>query len=272
MTMDQDVILAKMHQLPSLPLAVQAVIASFSDPNLDTVSLAQKIAQDQGLSARVLRVANSPFYGLPRKIGSIQDAVMVLGFDTVRSLVMSAGMVQAFSASAGSTFDRQAYWQRSFRVAITVKALATQLHQGAELAFTAGMFYDIGQLVLDLCMPQQFSGLLQQQAESGLDLIEIEQSALGFDHAQIGAELIRLWNFPPEIEQVVRDWRHPERSANPLPGIIHIAVLVESGLTAEALMTKLPEQLIERMTLTWARIESCLPSAGQMDAADSLVH
>ena len=268
-TIHKEALLAHLHQLPSLPAILQEVIASFSDPNLDAATLAHKIEQDQGLSARVLRVANSSFYGLPRKVGSVQDALVVLGFDTIRSMVLSAGMVQAFPVVPDSAFDRQSYWQRSFRVALISKALARQLRQGMQLSFTAGMFHDIGQLVFDLCIPKQFAVLLQQQADSGLSLAEIEQSGLGFDHAEIGAELIRLWNFPSEIEQVVRCWQHPELTAEPLAGIVHIAALLEGGLRGDALMEKLLEHC--RSTISWTRIEACLPSQDQLEAAAGLV-
>jgi HD-like signal output (HDOD) protein len=183
MTISQKEVIANLHQLPTLPLVVQEVIASFNDSCLDTTTLAHKISLDQGLSARVLRVANSSFYGLPRKVGSIQDAVIVLGFDSVRSLVLSAGMIKTFPATPYSLFDRNAYWRRCFRVAVFSKAVAKCLRVEQPLAFTAGMFHDVGLLVLDLCIPQQFAALLQQQAETGEDLIGIERCELGFDHS-----------------------------------------------------------------------------------------
>lgn len=260
-------IIARLHQLPTLPLVMQEVIASFNNDNLDAVSLARKIAQDQGLSARILRVANSTFYGLPRKVGSIHDAVVVLGFDCVRSLVLSAGLAQAFPAVSFGLFDRQAYWQHSFRVAAFSRALAKSLRLDQQMAFTAGMFHDIGKLVLDLCIPEQFSGLLQQQAISGMDLIEIEQSELGVDHAEIGADVIRLWNFPQEIEQVVRCWRKPEHDPfDSLTGVVYVAVLLESGLSGGDLMANLPETVRGRLKITWECVEACLPQPDQLDA------
>lgn len=270
-TISKKDLLAKLHQLPSLPVIVQEVIASFNNADLDTTSLVYKISQDQGLSAKVLRVANSPFYGLSRQVGSIQEAITVLGFNCVRSLVLSAGMIHTLSSTTGSSFDRQVYWQRSFRVATIAKALVKEFRQEQQLAFIAGMFYDIGQLVLDLCIPQQFAGLLRQQATSGLDLIELERAELGFDHAEIGAEVIRLWNFPAEIEQVVRDWHQPEREPfSSLVSMVHVAVLLESGLSVEYLMTHLPETLRTRMRVEWESVERSLPRPDELEAAASL--
>ena len=266
-TISKKDLLARLHQLPSLPLIVQEVIASFNDDNLDTASLADKIAKDQGLSAKILRLANSTLYGLPRSVGSIQDAVVVLGFDSVRSLALSAGMTQTFPSIPYSLFDRQAYWQRSFRVAAFSKALAKSIRSDQQMAFTAGLFYDIGQLVLDLCIPEQFAGLLQQQAVSGADLTEIERAVFGFDHAEIGAEVIRMWNFPQEIEQVVRYWRTPAHEPfAPLAGIVYVAALLESGLSGDELMAQLPATLRDRLKISWVRVEACLPHPDQLDA------
>ena len=252
-TISKKDILAHLHQLPSLPVIVQELIASFNDADVDTSLLANKIEQDQGLSARVLRVSNSSFYGLSRKVGSVQDALVVLGFECVRSMALSAAIAHAFLKSPGSVFDRQAYWQRSFRIATIAKLLAKTLRQGAALAFTAGMFYDIGLMVLDLCIPHKFSAILQQQTSSGLSLLELERS-------------VHLWNFPAEIEQVVLCWREPS-AEYPLAGIMHVAALIEDGLSGEALLTQLPTYLREQMAPIWAQLEGRLPTQEQLDAA-----
>lgn len=268
----RDQLFAQLHQLPAMPVVVQEVIASFKNDKLDSAVLADKIAQDQGLSAKVLRVANSSFYGLPRKIGSIQDSVVILGFNSVRSLVLSAGFVQAFPPVPGSAFDRKAYWMRSFRVAAYAKALAQCLHQGQQMAFTAGLFHDVGQLVLDMCIPEQFAGVLEKQKTSGLDLFGIEQAELGFDHASIGAEMAGRWNFPLEIEQAIRYWRTPEHEPfNPVTGMVHVAALLESGLSGDALMSRLPPTLCDRLKVSWERIETCLPEPDQIDAGADLI-
>lgn len=271
-TISKKEILAKLHQLPSLPLIVQEVIASFKNANLDSAVLARKIAKDQGLSARVLRVANSSFYGWPRKIGSIQDAVVVMGFNSVRSLVLSAGFVHAFPPTPGSLFDRHEYWKRSFRVAVYAKALAQCLRQDQQTAFTAGLFYEVGQLVLDVFIPEQFANILQQQKASGVDLVEIEQARLGFDHTLIGAEMANRWNFPPEIEHAIHHWRTPEREPfQPIACIVHVAALLESGLSGDALISHLPETLRDRLKISWERIEACMPAPGELDAVANLM-
>ncbi len=268
----KDQVLARLHQLPSMLAAIQQVLASFNNSNLDSAKLAHIIAQDQGLSAKILRMANSPLFGLSQTIGSLQDAVMVMGFNSIRSLALSTGFVQAFPVAHDSVIDRRAHWMRSFRVAGLTHALAKNLKQGQQMAFACGMFHDIGLLVLDVCIPAQLTSLLDEQQKSGLSLLEIEQSRLGFDHAQIGADMASLWNFPPEISRAIRYWRTPEHEPfEPLFGMLQVAVLLESGLSGDALIQQLPPTLCERLNLNWALIEAALPDPEQLDLSANLM-
>lgn len=272
MSIDKQELFANLRQLPSLSALLQEIIASFSDPNLDSGLLANRISQDLGLTAKLLRVANSSFYGLPRKVGSVAEAVTVLGFDSVRSLVLSAGMVQAFPAAIGSPLNRTEYWQHSFRVAAIAKSLAKDFPPERQLAFTAGMFHNIGVLVLDLCMPQQFAEILQRQATFNLDLADILQAELGFDQAAIGADILNKWNFPPAIETAVRYWRHPQQQKPfaPLVYLVHIAACLEAGMEEETLMTQLSNNGGDRLQISGKRIAALMPERDQLDAAARL--
>lgn len=143
------------------------------------------------------------------------------------------------------------------------------------MAFAAGMFYDIGQMVLDVCIPEQFAGLLERQKASGLGLVEIEQAELGRDHVLIGAEIARLWNFPPEIEHAIRYWLTPEcepfEPFEPVTGIVYVAALLESGLSDDTLINHLPETLRDRLKINWERVEVCMPQPDQLDAGVNLM-
>jgi putative nucleotidyltransferase with HDIG domain len=270
--MDKNAILERLHQLPAMPLVVREVMASFNDDRTGSAVLAHKIAHDQGLSAKVLQVANSSFYGLPREIGSIHEAVTVLGFDTVRSLVLSAGFMRTFPAAEGKGFDRHAYWLRSFRVATYTEALAKCLGKERPMSFSAGMFHDVGQLVLDACIPEQFAAVLALQVTSGRDLIECERAELGFDHAEIGAEMARRWNFPAKIEHAIRYWRTPEHEPyEAVTGMVHLAAALECGAVGEALIDSLPAALRDRMQISWPQLEACLPPPQHLDATVKLM-
>lgn len=270
--MDKQFVLDKLHQLPVMPVVVREVMSSFRDPNSGSAAMAHKIEVDQGLSARVLRVANSTFYGLSRQVGSIRDAVTVLGFDTVRSLVVSTGFTHAFPAIQGDLFDRHAYWTRSIRVATYTEALTQSLGGRRQFSFTSGLFHDVGQLVLSICIPEKFAEILAQQRASGRGLIEVERETIGFDHAEIGGEMAKRWNFPPQIERAIRYWRKPEREpSDPLNDVVFVAVLLESGLVGDELIETLPKGLRERLQISWERIESSLPQADELDSVARLM-
>ena len=108
---------------------------------------------------------------------------------------------------------------------------------------------------------------MQQQKASGLDLVEIERIELGFDHALIGAEMARRWNFPPEIEHAIRYWRTPDHEPfEPVTGMVHVAVLLESGLSGDALISHLPEKLRDCLQISWKRIEAGMPEVERLNA------
>lgn len=269
-------ILDNLHQLPSIPAVVQELIVSFDHPDLDSHHLAHKIGQDQALSAKVLRVANSAFYGLPRQVGSIQEAVTVLGFGAVRSLVLSAGIMGAFSTDDEVCVDRNLYWQRSLAAATYAKAVARTLRQDGETAFSAGLLHDIGILVLDVCDHERFSALWQsvQGGENGL--IEAERAAFGFDHAELGAEVTHRWKFPPVIEDAIRYHYQPgHRPFQVLTGIVQVAALLarfsEEKRSEDEWFEGIPQPLREALKLDKDKLYKHLPLPEQLEAAKNQI-
>lgn len=263
-----DAMFATLKQLPALPAAVMEVIASFSDPDLDSHELAQKIGLDQGLSARMLRVANSSFYGLPRQVASIQDAVMVLGFSSVRSLALAAGIAGAFPVSSAS-FAWPEHWKRSMLAGVYARSLAGCLNLDRETAFSAGLFHDIGLAVLAFCAPEQLVRAQASAAEG--DLLAAEREVLGFDHAQLGGEVAKNWNFPASIEQAIR-CHHTALATDGamLDLVTHAAHLLSLADMAQAdVPTSLPEDLTRVLGLDADKLRQCLPSAEELDAASA---
>lgn len=269
-------VLEKLHQLPSIPAVVQELIASFDNPELDTQKLALKIGQDQALSAKVLRVANSAFYGLPRQIGSIQEAVTVLGFSTIRSLVLSAGFIDTFLSDDVATVDRKLYWQRSLAIATYAKSVARCLRQDGEMAFSAGLLCDIGILVLDVCDQARFAAVWQSVQGEGSALIEAERAALGFDHAELGAEVARRWKFPDAIEEAIRYHYQPgHQPLKMLTGIVQLAAFLvrfnEEKLPESEWFGHIPQTLLEALRVDWESLHKCLPLPEQIEAAKNLI-
>lgn len=265
-------ILANLHQLPAIPAVVQELIQNFDNPALDGQVLSQKISQDPALVTKVLRVANSAFYGVPRQIGSTHEAIVVLGFSTIRSLVISAGFINTFSTATSVTcVDRNQHWQRSLIVATYAKAVAKCLRQDSEMAFTAGLLHDIGIMVLDICANERFAPIWQS-AQNSDELIQAERSALGFDHAELGAEVARRWKFPAAIEDAIRFHYQP---GNPpfqiLTAIVQVARILaqtsDEGCPENQWFERIPPALIETLNLDWDKLYKYLPKPEQLEAA-----
>lgn len=263
-----DALFATMNRIPSLPAAVLEVISSFENANIEVQTLADKIGHDQGLSAKILRMANSSFYGLPRQVGSIPNAVVVLGFSTVRSLALAAGIAGVFPASS-PTFSWPDYWKRGITAAIYARALARCVKLNPEIAFTAGLFHDIGLAALAFGAPQQ---LAEAQAVAGTgDLLAAERALLGFDHAQLGGEVARQWHFPAAIEAAIRHHRGAAAgTGEPLVLLTHAAFLLSIAAAGGAepdVETCLPQTLRVALGLAADQLRTCMPTLEEIEAA-----
>lgn len=264
-----ETLLATLNKIPSLPTAVRDIISSFDNDNIEIHELAEKISQDQNLSAKILQLANSPFYGLPRQVGSIPNAVVVLGFSSVRSLALAAGVAAMFPASS-ATFSWPDYWKRSMTAAVYARALAKCLKLNLETAFTAGLFHDIGLAVLAFGAPQQLAVAQQAAAETG-DLLAAERTLLGFDHAQLGGEVAKHWRFPPAIELAIR--HHHGAAAGtgePLVLVTHAAFLLSMAATDGVepdVEACLPQPLCTALGLNPEQIRRCMPQMEEIVAA-----
>ena len=144
-TLDRAQIAAHLKDLPSLPVAVTELLASFDNEEVEISRIAQLIARDQALTARVLRVANSSFYGLQSRVSTINEAVVVLGFRAVRSMVLAVGLSARFSAAHCGGFDPSAQLRHGVGVGLAARVLARLSGHNPELAFTGGILHDIGQ-------------------------------------------------------------------------------------------------------------------------------
>lgn len=209
--------------LPTAPRVVQELVASFDRASVSTEEIARKIALDPVLSAKLLRLANSAYYNVSRSIGTVEDAVLMLGFVAVRTLVISSGLVNGFKSVTG--LDLGHFWHYSMRTAVAAKWIARQTRDNGELAFTIGMMHAIGQLVIHAGMPDKALALDAIAAPLDARRLAVEREALGFTYAAVGAELARRWQFPAVFSDAIAAFPAPlERGAvDRLAAIVHLA-------------------------------------------------
>lgn len=223
--LDLDTLIRQVDSLPALPAVVVELIESVDDEDADADLLASKISRDQALVARMLRVANSSFYGLQGKVTSIHDAIVVLGLRGVRTLATAAAVTACFSSRglAGS-FDYRAFWAHGISVALCARAIARRLRVSEENAFTAGLLHDIGRLVLAARFPRHFDAVVEHRRREDCLLVDAEVALLGIDHARIGRALTERWHFSPLISAAIAGHHQSEQAElRSLTHLIHVA-------------------------------------------------
>lgn len=195
-------ILADHKELSSLPQTLVEVLRVVRDENSSSKELATTLSRDPALTAKVLRAANSPFYGAGRTIGSIPQAVMILGTRTVTALALSASIYD-MTGRWESAVDRQRFWRHSLEVGVAARMIAEASgYQYPDEALVAGLLHDIGILVLDGSFPEKYRRIFKN-SESGERLSELEESTWGTNHARVGQFLFEQWNLPSTICQAV---------------------------------------------------------------------
>lgn len=201
------------ERLPPFPQVAHRLVEAMRDPQTDAAGLARLIELDPTLSVALLRLVNSPFFGMARRIGSLHETVLVLGLRTVQRLVLSTAVVRPYR-SAGSSIE---LWREQIRCAVLARAL-TPDPIDADMAFTAGLLHDLGGLAIELTWPEQ-KGVADRDAESGKALVLAERDAVGFDHAEMGAALLAHWQLPDVVIDAVR--RHHDASAASAGPVVH---------------------------------------------------
>lgn len=263
----------KVQQLPSLSQVLMEVLHSFDNEDVDVATLVGQLSRDQGLAARILRVANSPFYGLPSRISSIGEAVVVLGFHNIRSLAVAAGIINQFPPAQGKAFDRTEFWRHAVGTGVCAKVLAARLGKDQEEAFTAGLLHDIGVLVLDAYFHEDFERVLAYCAAQDCALPEAEAAVLGLSHAAIGFEVARQWKFPLPIQCAIRDHHQPGGAV--LTDVVHLANVLchalEIGKVSNNLASPLSAGAWQRLGLTWAGMGAIFRDIERMNAGVNLL-
>jgi putative nucleotidyltransferase with HDIG domain len=219
----------KLGDLPTLPHVVQRLAAMIGRPTVSTEEIGAIIEKDQVLAAKVLRLANSPFYGFPSRIGSVAHAVIVLGFNVVKGLTLCAS---ALSLMKDAGMDQ--LWRHSLGVAITANLLATRLEiKNPEELFVAGLLHDIGKVVLYVKWPEVGNSIKASVTTGGdRSLFEVEQEITGLSHADIGGCLANAWHLPVALREPIL-YHHAPSLANEASlqtAIVHVADILVKGL------------------------------------------
>ena len=208
-------VLDGISQIPSFPSIVSRIISIINSPRAGAEDLVRSLELDVGLSGKVLRLANSAYYGVPGGINSVQRAVVHLGFNAVSSVVLSASVFNLFKNSAGvPAMNRVAFWRHSIETAQYCRVLAglAQADLDPEIAFTQGMLHDVGALALETAFPKEYAEVIETARKDKRPLQAVEMEHFGMDHSQIGARILERWQIPEIIRLAVLEHHNPEPS------------------------------------------------------------
>ncbi len=208
-----NTIIMSTRDLPAMPQVAAKVLELSSDPNTSAAQLQQVIGDDQAMTARILKIANSAMYSCSRKIKTLTEAIVMLGFNSIRSLVVTSAARNLYNTKTNRTgLKERLLWEHSIGAAFACRFLAEKHHPSlTEEAFLAGLMHDIGKLVLNLRMPEKFDEIVQVVYNENRPFVTTEHEVFGFDHTHVGAMLANKWKLSPMLEEVIRDHHTEEK-------------------------------------------------------------
>ncbi len=228
--------LAKCSSLPSLPSVAVRVIELGQDPDVDPAEVARIISLDPALAAKLLKIANSPLYALRRKVDNLRQGLMLIGLNAALTLALSFSLVGGMRSPGGRGMDHGHYWRRSILAGIASRILGEQVGlKNLDELFLAGLLQDLGMLVLDQVMGEEYGEILAGTSGHA-EVVAAERGALGSDHAEVGAWLMESWNLPDSLRSAVLH-SHDEAGADAVDGLPLQCVSL-SGQVADVLLNR----------------------------------
>lgn len=240
----------------SLPLFYERLNETINHPRSSIDDISKIITEDQGLTARLLRLANSPMFGCYAKVDSITKAVTIIGTQQLRDLALAASVMGVFMGIPEDLLRMSSFWQHSIACGIVARSLAVYRRESnVERLFVGGMLHDIGQVVLASARPEICRELLEAQRDTGRSYMELEFEKMGFNHAELGGALLKKWKIPASIAEPV-SFHHSPAAAEQFrleAALIHLADIIcqamEFGQGAEHGVPPLDEIAWERLGL-----------------------
>lgn len=219
-----DDVIKQIKDLPTLPVVAQEMLSNLDDENTGLDVICEKVSLDQSLTAKMLRLANSSYYGANSKVVTLQQAVALLGIKNVKELILMASIESSFPTSNCHNFDAKAFWRHSIATAICAELISRTLKMKHDFAFTAGLLHDIGRLVLVTCFPKDYEKVLDFREQQDCYLLDAERAVMGVDHVVVGWLLAKEWEFSDAIQDAIRGHHQPDdKSLNSIASVVHVA-------------------------------------------------
>ncbi|MEW6327720.1 MAG: HDOD domain-containing protein [Thermodesulfobacteriota bacterium] len=190
----------RITSLPTLPTVITNILTLVQKSSSSARDVAAYIAQDQAISSAVLKIANSAYYNLSGKVEAIDRAVVVLGFETVKNLALGTSVFSTLRSDKEGVFDREGFWIHAIGVGTAANMVSKEILKVSDPSFfVSGLFHDLGKIVFDRYLNEEYMPLIKQAKEEGKPLHSLEKGVFGLNHADVGSMLLNRWKIPPPI-------------------------------------------------------------------------
>ncbi len=261
-------IIAAVDEMPPFPQVVQRALQALTDPEYEVSGLVDILKVDQAVTANILKLCNSAYFGLPRKVASLKEAVVYLGANQLRQLLLSGAASKIYEKpSEGYAVFADELWRHALATAVMAQVLRRHLRFKIDenLIFTAALLHDVGKVVLSSFVIDKYR-TIESKVESGeCSFQEAEREILGFDHAEIGGKIAEKWEFPPEIIAAIRFHHEPSRSSKEfrlLSELVALAnnltVMVGYGTGVDGLACRGHDLLLKKLKVSEKDLEVIL--------------
>lgn len=254
-----DEILASIHQIPPFPQVVFKAMDIIRNPQYIVSDLVEVIRLDQSITANILKLCNSAYFGLPRKVSSLKEAVVYLGTNQLRQVLLTSGAKKIYDRSEnGYSYFAGELWRHALACALMSQVLVRHLRLPLDEndVFTTALLHDVGKVVLSTYVSQEYAEIEIMVKEEKLPFHDVERRVLGFDHAEIGGRLAELWQFPDSIVAAIRFHHQPGKVPKHyrlLSELIALAdglvLMIGYGTSVDGLSYHIPHLLIDKLKL-----------------------
>ncbi|SPF48402.1 conserved hypothetical protein [Candidatus Desulfosporosinus infrequens] len=264
-------VLKRVQALPPLPTSALRVIALTKNPATTVKELETVIGHDLALTASMLRQANSAYYGFARRISTIQEAIVMLGFQVIQGLAMSSAIAPLLQGELeGYEIGQEGLWKHSMLTAMTAKRICQYCRiPYGDVAFTAGLLHDIGKLIISIYVKEVGSYLLKKVNEAKLSYVELEEKVIGYNHATVGGFLAKSWNLPDDLIAAISYHHSPSQAQiyEELASVVHVAnglaSLLGIGGGVDSFLNPIQQVALDRLNLKEASLELLMAELGE---------
>ncbi|MFZ5776162.1 MAG: HDOD domain-containing protein [Thermodesulfobacteriota bacterium] len=274
-------ILALVKHVPPFPKVAQRVSEMLQDPDVTVSQLAEVIQFDPVITANVLKICNASYFGLPRKVSSLDEALVIVGNDTLKEIIITSSSARFYKGAAGEGYklEQGELWRHSVAVGIMAKELSKHIpNVNSGAAFTVGLLHDIGKRFLSSFVADEFKKIMAKVLADGCSFVEAEKELLGASHAELGGMILNQWEFPKEMELAVLQHHDPDAlEKDTLTAVVALAnALVISmgvGVGADGLSVKVQGAGLKRFGITPMDLELSMATLFmEIERAEDLFH